>query len=206
MNDKMRIRNFLITVCIAPLLLSACGTAPVDHFYTLNPVALPVLDGALTNNVRRTAAVGSVKVPEMVDRPQLVIRQSANRVDILEQHRWAESLRVDIARVIAADLASQLHTIQVMPYGDADGQDADYRIEVDVEQFDAVADEAVTIEAHWSIRSKAGELLENRNSTIREPIRTGDTEQIAAAYGRTLAALSTEMAQAMLSMQQKNGR
>ena len=40
-----------------------------------------------------SVSVGPVTLPMVVDRPQLVLRVSDNRVDILEMHRWAEPLK-----------------------------------------------------------------------------------------------------------------
>ena len=87
----------------ALLLVGACGNPPRERFYTLDAPEPPVAaDGA------PSIAVGPVSVPELVDRPQLVVRLGANQVALEEQARWAEPLRGAIARVVAANLATAL--------------------------------------------------------------------------------------------------
>lgn len=86
-----------IPLCLAALVLSACAPAPRESFYTLNPT-VPGLAPQLRNTADAfSVSVGPVRIPEIVDRPQLVIRKGPGQVDILEQHRWAQSLRTEIA-------------------------------------------------------------------------------------------------------------
>ena len=88
---------------LALLLLSACGSPPRERFYTLDAPEPPVAaDGA------PSISVGPVSIPELVDRPQLVVRVRPNEVVLTEQERWAEPLRGAITRVVAANLAAAL--------------------------------------------------------------------------------------------------
>jgi hypothetical protein len=45
--------------------------------------------------------VGPVSVPESVDRSAMVLQNSANQVDLSDEHRWAEPVKTAIPRVIA---------------------------------------------------------------------------------------------------------
>jgi len=183
---------------VAIFLSSACSTSPKATFYTLNTVALPPFTKSLGAHPPPSVAVGPVKVPEMVDRPQLVIRQSSNRVEVLEQHRWAQSLPSEIARVIAADLRSQLPGTQVASWDEYAGRHADYRIAIDIEQFDAIPGQGVTVQAVWSIRHAAG-VSSTARTLVREPVHAGGIEVLATAYGRALAAISIEIGHAVES-------
>ena len=83
-----------------------------------------------------------MSVPELVDRPQLVVRLGANQVALEEQARWAEPLRGAIARVVAANLAAALGARVV---GQRNG-DPDYRVTLDVQRFDS-SDEGALIDS-----------------------------------------------------------
>ncbi|HET7158024.1 MAG TPA: ABC-type transport auxiliary lipoprotein family protein, partial [Burkholderiales bacterium] len=84
--------------------LAGCGTSPPERFYTLASEPAPTLSAnTLANAV--SIIVGPVSVPELVDRPQFVVRSGANRVEIAEQSRWAAPLKHEIPRVIADHLA-----------------------------------------------------------------------------------------------------
>ncbi|MDB5728500.1 MAG: rane integrity-associated transporter subunit PqiC, partial [Noviherbaspirillum sp.] len=172
----------IIGACAAAALLGACGTPPKEQFYTLTPATLPA--EAAGGQARHIVSVGPVRVPEMVDRPQFVIRQSPNRVDVIEQHRWAQSLRAEIARALAIDLGGRLADAYVVSSTDHAAQNAAYRILVDVDRFDAVPGEAVTVQATWSVRPTAGGSTRTGRSTVREPVRGTGYDELAAGFGR----------------------
>jgi uncharacterized protein len=192
--------SLCIMVAIFLFLSSACGTSPKETFYTLNSIALPPAVDSVEDRLRLSVSVGPVKVPEIVDRPQFVVRRSSNRVEVLEQHRWAQSLRSEIAHVIAADLRSQLRGTQVASWDEYAGRHADYRIAIDIEQFDALPGQGVTVQAVWSIRHTTG-ISSTARTLVREPVHTGGIEVLAAAYGRALAAISIEIGHAVQSLQ-----
>ena len=168
----------------ALLLIGACGSPPRERFYTLDAPEPPVAaDGA------PSIAVGPVTVPELVDRPQLVVRLGANQVALEEQARWAEPLRGAIARVVAANLAAALGARVV---GQRNG-DPDYRVTLDVQRFESTPGEAVLIDAAWSVVPKAGERRSGR-SLAREKPQGKDYDALAAAHSAALAAISRDIA------------
>ena len=169
---------------LAALLLASCGTPPRERFYTLEapepPVAAPDAP---------TVAVGPVSVPEMVDRPQFVVRTSANEVVIAEQARWAEPLKSAIARVVAANLAAELG----MRVGARN--EADYRVTLDVQRFDSGPDQAVLVDAAWTVSGPKGR--RTGRSVVQEKTATKFYDALAAAHSAALAAISKEIAAAI---------
>ena len=173
---------------LAALLVASCGTPPRERFYTLEapepPVAAPDAP---------SVAVGPVSVPEMVERPQFVVRTSANEVVIAEQARWAEPLKSAIARVVAANLAKDLgaRTLAQPRNGDAD-----YRVILDVQRFESTLGEAVLLDAQWTVVGPKGARRGGR-STQRERVQGRDYDALAAAHSAALAKLSGEIAEAI---------
>jgi uncharacterized lipoprotein YmbA len=189
----------IIGACLAAALLGACGTPAREQFYTLTPLALPAATAADAADARsrRTVSVGPVRVPEIVDRPQFVVRRGSNRVDVVEQHRWAQSLRAEIARALAIDLGGRLADAYVVTSADQAAQNAAYRIQIDIDQFEAVPGEAVTVQATWSIRPAEGEGRRGGRSVIREPVQGEGYDQLAAAYARALTTVGGAIADSM---------
>lgn len=187
--------------CLACLLACAgCAVSPEARFYTLNaPRGLQQQKTAIVP-AQYSIAVGPVSVPEMVDRPQFVIRRGAHRVAIVEQHRWAQPLRLELAGALAADLGQMLPQARVALYNIHAVRDADCRVLMDIERFDAVLDEAVTVQSWWTVRCNASAAPRSGRSLAQEPAR-GGFEALAAAYGRALAAISVEIAQVVTALQ-----
>jgi uncharacterized lipoprotein YmbA len=168
------------------LLLTAClgGNPPRESFFTLNAP-----EPAAAAPDAPSIAVGPVTIPEIVDRPQIVVRLGPNQVQIIEQARWAEPLKVAIARVVAANLATTLDARLAPSRGDAD-----YRVALDVQRFESPAD-AVLIEALWTVTSKDGR--QTGRSIVRQKIANKDYSSLAAAHSAALAAMSKEIAAAI---------
>lgn len=185
---------------LTSMLLSACTSVPVEHFF---------LHGNITDSVSPPSSsvgdarshysilVGPVTVPELVDRSQLVIRTTAHRVNILDNHRWAESLRTSIARVLANNIGQRLDGAATSVYRDNASRDARYRVAVDITRFESRLNDAIDIEAQWSIRNQDGELLRRGKSVTREQSRGATVEDLVAAHERALTNISGDMAEAI---------
>ena len=174
-------RSFVLALA----LTAACASPPREHFFTLSaPEAPAAAEGA------PSIAVGPVSIPDIVDRPQFVVRRNPNEVSIVEQARWAEPLKGAIARVVAANLAATLGA-RAVPQRDGA---ADYRVVLDVQRFESPAD-AVLIEALWTVVDKRGR--KSGRSVVRERIAGKDYTALAAAHSAALASLSREIAAAI---------
>jgi hypothetical protein len=176
------------------LLLSACGSAPIEHYYTLlgtSPVA-HVIDAAAEPTPAITIA--SVTLPEAVERSELVVRSGSNSVTVMETQRWAESLKSAVPRAIAGDLSRLLDGATVSVQADNASRDAKYLVYIDITRFDSVLNEAVSVDAIWSVRLAGGEQIKAGRSSLRVPVASGGFEQLVAAHAQALGELSGEMA------------
>jgi uncharacterized lipoprotein YmbA len=181
----------------AALLCAGCSSTPTERFYTLAPVASASTQAVSTAQPRYSVAIGPVRVPDTVDRPQMVVREGSNRVEILEQQRWAGSLRSEIARALATGVGARLADAQVSVSDSQAGRTASYRVAVDIERFDAMLNDSVSVQALWTIRQQGGEALRSGRFTASEPTGPGGYDAIAAAYARALAAMSGQVAEAL---------
>ncbi len=184
----------LVAVCLT-VYATGCSRSPRVNFYTLEPRAQTGTSAAVSTVP--TIAVGPVTLPEVVDRPQLVVRVAANRVEILESHRWAEPLKREIPRLIAENLGRLLGSSRVSSYLQHAGTDADYRVLVDIQRFESTPGEGVTVEASWSLRRTAGGVLKTGRSVVREPVEVVGYDPLVAAYGRAILTVSSDLANAI---------
>jgi uncharacterized lipoprotein YmbA len=121
-------------------------------------------------------------------------------VDILETHRWAESLKSEIPRIIAADLDVLLKPARVSTYPQNAGLDASYRILVDIQRFDMTAGEGVALDALWSVRRSDGGAVTSGRSVVSEPAGAAGYDALVAAQSRALAAVSRDLARALRAL------
>jgi uncharacterized lipoprotein YmbA len=193
---KMRLfRICMIIICWLAAALTGCSHSPRVTFYTLE--AATTAETAPPGTTSLSVEVGPVTLPVVVDRPQLVIRVAANRVDILEMHRWAEPLKSSISRLIADNLARQLGPVRVSVYPQNASENADYRVLVDVQRFDGTPGESVKIDALWSVRHSGGVTTRTGRSVVNEKVAGESYDALVAAYGRALAAVSRDITSAI---------
>lgn len=189
----------ILTLCCTLPAVTSCGRSPRVTFYSLMPKVES--ETAVTSKAAASVLVAQVTLPEVVDRPQLVERVGANRVEILETHRWAEPLKSEIPRLVAENLGQLLGSDKVWSYPQNISADADYRVSMDIQRFECTPGEKVTIDAHWMIRRTAGGLSKKGHSVIHEPVDKQGRESQVDAYSRALLAVSREMAETIRGME-----
>ncbi|MBS4097386.1 MAG: membrane integrity-associated transporter subunit PqiC [Sulfuricella sp.] len=178
------------------VLLGACAGTPKISYFVLDAPALPaasVAQDARTPSILIT----SVTLPDLVDRPQMVVRSGANRVEILDASRWAQPLKSEVARVLAACLGREVGTAKVFLHGQGMSDAADYRVTLDIQRFDSEPGVAATIEALWTVRHKGAALPQTGRSAIREAVADDGPAALAAAHGRALQQLGKDIAAAL---------
>lgn len=183
----------MTTLCLAVALLAGCSSSPRVTFYTLNVAATNEAPAPPLNSV----VIGPIPLPDLLDRPQLVVRTSANRVEILESHRWAESPKSEIPRIIAANLGILLKPARVSTYPQNAGLEAEYRVLFDIQRFEMTVGEGVGLEVLWSVRKSDGGAPKTGRTVVSEPVSTADYDALVAAQSRALAAVSRDLAQAL---------
>jgi uncharacterized lipoprotein YmbA len=193
----------MLAALLVAVLAGCAASSPRTEFYTLDS-APPASSGASRARVDEPAlrvSVWQVVVPDMVNRSQLVVRTAPNRVDIADSHRWAEPLRIGIARVLADDLALELGSGFVVVHGQPAGFQPELRVFFDVQKFEAVLGEGVTVEALWNVRPARGETrggeAKSGRSVAEERAGAAGYAPLVAAYSRALARIAHEVAQSL---------
>jgi uncharacterized protein len=183
-------------VCIAltALMLAGCGVSEHSRFYVLteNPavlVARATVDPPIT-----TVALGAVKLPAALDRPQMARRLNSDEISYSEYDRWAGPLDDMVRRVLIADLDGRLAPNMVL-IEDNPSSPASLALAVDVIRFDADAAGLVALNARWEILGRAGSLVgPPHNAMIVEPGSGREAKAVAATMSRAVADLAAHIA------------
>ena len=191
---------WLAAVLLTISSLTGCGSSPRETYYTLSSAA--AMNGAApaSGEFTYSIAVGPVTLPDAVDRPQLVLRAGPNEVTFEELHRWAGALKSEIPRIIAENLAADLNVKRVAAYPQRAGDNADYRVLVDIQRFDSTLGESVTIDALWTVKRVSDGALRTGHSNATESSSDGSYDAVVAAHSRALATVSREIAEAVRSI------
>jgi hypothetical protein len=203
----MRDRFFQIIsllVLFIAVLLAGCGGSPTPlEFYTLNSLnGIPQQANPADAAQNIAIGIGPVKIPKILDRPQIVTRTGPNTIKVDEFHRWAGPLGTEIAQVLAENISLLLATDQVAVYPwDVDFK-PDYRIALDIRYFEGQLGENVFLDVVWRVSGRESQkILATIASVINEPLSVPDYETLVAAKSQALAQLSREIAQEIRKLQ-----
>jgi uncharacterized protein len=184
-----RIAQFISISLIA--MAAGCSTAP-SRFYSLSSTS--TADGAPPTPA--TVMVGPVTIPAAVDQPEFVVQVSANRVDVDEFNRWVAPLGDGIARAVAGDLVVLLGTPQVATQQLANFI-PDYRVTIDVQQFESIQGNAAVLQAVWTVRKTSNGETRSGRTDAREPVQGQGFDALAAAHSQAIARVSADIAAAI---------
>lgn len=180
---------------LLPLLLLGCfHPSPPVAFYTLQPLPR---EGTPAPRSGIALEVGPVRLPELLQRPQMLVAQGGGALALSETLRWGNPLDQDMRRVLVDDLGWLLGSDAVVPSPNGERVAAAYRLDLEVLSC-AAGPSGLDLEAVWMLtRPGTARALLVRRSALREPLGSGP-DALAAAHSRILAALGREIAAELL--------
>ena len=191
----------LVTLAVSTLVMSGCSTGPPTRLYVLTSLSHAAVPPA-TGGREISIGVGPVELPQYVNRPQIVTGQQSSELQSAASAQWAEPLQDGFTRVLAENLSFLLATdrVAIFPWKTFVPE---YQVVVEVTHFLGQTGAEVSLVALWSILNKDGrEALVSKKSSFRESTGSSEYEALAAAMSRTVAALSRDIATALLALPQ----
>lgn len=197
-------RRWRLGCALAVMLCWSAGCSSIlkprpdqSQFYVLTPIQDAAAQSAANSNL--ALGLGPIKFPDYLNRPEVVTRVANNRLDLSENHRWAEPLSKDFERVLTQNLSNLLGTREVRSYPWYRPAKIDYQITADVYRFEGDASNAAHLVATWEIKAPdTGAVLYSGRSDISEAANQGESG--AEALSRAEAKFSREIADAVASV------
>jgi len=193
------LRRVLALACTAAV--AGCASTPPERFWQLPMPSAPALAAGSASGSATGAAgtivVGPVGLPELFDRPQLVTGGAGVELQVWESHRWAEPLRQNLGRALAARLAVELAPAPVLAWPLAPGGEPALRVGINLLRFDAVLGRGVDDEVQWTVRRLSDNALRSGRTALRQPSAGPGHEGLVAAHGAVLDAVARDIAQAI---------
>lgn len=141
----MRAMQNALLACFLVLAAGCAGSGDGTRLYVLSPTAVAASAPADT-----AVVVAEVRIPQYLDRPQLVMRSSGHRLQIAEFDQWAGDLREDLTRVLADNLSRVLGSARVVTVPQqALKATAAARVQVELLAFERMEDGRVRLAARW---------------------------------------------------------
>jgi len=181
-------------VVLSCLALAGCGHSPPTQFYVLSPA--PTKQTAAAPEVPHVI-VSNVNVPASLDRRSVVLRTSADQIEVSEQARWAAPLDGMIRRVLAADLAQRIGRDKVVAPGDPVPAGPSRAVALNLQDFVGTRQGEVTLDGDWSLLDDKQRVLQTRHVHLTRQVEANNIGAIAAALSDMLGTVSDQIAAAL---------
>ncbi len=184
-----------ITLCVlVSLLVAACGSSPPVRYFALSSM----------DSVQRqdpddavTLGLGPLRLPEYLNRSQLVTRGGGSELEVDEFNRWAEPLTLALHRVVSTDVDNMMDGVIVIafPWEAVVRNEVDYRLLGEVTRFDADRSGRVVLDIQWAISDvPAGvAVLIRRSKYETRASRPDDPAIVTSAMNDALAMFSRDV-------------
>jgi hypothetical protein len=143
-------------------LLMGCSQ-PI-HYYALTGGEVPVLSQRQHAGV--SVGVSQVVLPKLINRPQLVVRQTAHEVKVLEQHQWAGKFQEEVTQLLLQSLQQAYPQQPIYAYPVEQRQAPQQQWSVDIQQLDGALAGVVQLQAVCRLTDRA-----NRQTIFERQIR-----------------------------------
>ena len=190
-------RRFCLWVAML-WLLAGCTAAPATRLYLLRSLDAPAEKSTLAGRPV-LIVIGEVRVPQYLDRPQIVTRGTGDRLVINEYAHWGSSFRDEMSRVLGENLEVLLAGTRVMTAPVPRNIRPELQIELEVTHFERALDGQVRLSARWWISPGEGKTpLTGEASLNARPAGEGDEALVAemgAVYGELARAVAATVRQ-----------
>ena len=201
MEHRPLIPKLAAILVVLSAVLTGCGQSERSRLYTLSD--LSESETIVSSSAPLTVGVGPVTLPQYLDRPQIVVRQSANRLELAEFDRWAESLTDTVPRILTENLGALLGSDRVYRHPSSQRRRADLTVRVALSRFEGTAAGSALLVARWEILAgdSAEPLASGRTVERRDGAAAGDYEAMAAQLSDLLMELSKVIAENVVALQ-----
>lgn len=167
------------------ILLLACAHSPDPTFFALSAQnGSPASSArALKVELRRTA------LPGYLDRPHIVRRATAERLELGGDERWGAPLDEMVGATLAEDLAQRLPGCIVYTDSGAISAPPDVRVEVQLFRFERTASGAVELLAEVAVHTGPETSSTQRFALSQRPA-SGQTSDVVTSLSQLLGQLS----------------
>lgn len=183
------------------VLLTSCSSDLPTRFYALDAVLVNKVDAIADTGKTKSIGIGPVALPALLNRKGIVTRLVQSGIDIAETDQWAEPLLDNVTRVITRNLATLQPNDIVYAYPWSLLDAVEYRVVINILQFDAKLGDSVVFEAVWSIKQEQKQQVSKRgHSRISHPIKTKDYAAMVEVMNQILAEFSAELSEDLLKI------
>lgn len=187
------LRHGVVTFMI--LAVAACSQRAEPNFYVMS--AEPEAPSSDTGKPQPVVAVMRVRLPQYLDRPEMVARSGANALMIDEDNRWGEPLAESVPRVLAENVSRHLPQGRVVVAPEARGERVPYEYLVALDAYEPDGAGNAVMRGRWNLReTRSGKVVAEGVIDERRSMEAATAPMAVAALNENLNDASRQIAEA----------
>ena len=193
--------------CIA-LTLGGCISlpnspiSPTPRFYMLSATGDHQISKKIDITSDLLVGIGPVKIPEYLNRPQMVTLSKEKMLQFAQFDRWGEPLDLGVARLIREDLTAMLSGAKLTLYPWNPLMVVKYQVVVEVVQLNSELDRDMFLVAQWTIIDvQNSKVMMIKKSKFRRPIMPQNYSGLVQTLSHECASLSGQIADTLGTLQ-----
>lgn len=200
------LRSIALIVCAAGACVACSGPAIPVREYVIDSAEQRAIVRQVSAPQGPIIAVSPVTLPEYLNHNGIVTRNQGNEITRAEYHVWAGPLAEEIARAVGENLSAMLPTDRVTLSAARRAMPVDYTVDIEIVSFERDVTNNVDLVARWAVfRGDGRGMLAMRRAQFRKPAGGADYQDTVAAMSEAIAALSEEIATAIMQRPDPRG-
>ena len=187
-----RLLKYTFLSCLTFLIFSCAKSSKPVEYYMLDASVGIDNNQILKDDEGPMIGLGPIRLPEYLDRFQMVVAVSENKYKLIDGHRWAEKLDQNISLALFKTLPSQLGTDRMIRYPWPQRPGVDFQVKIDILELNIDQDGRSQLVAQWSIKTK-DKIILNKRSTFTAQASTTDIDKMVQAQSECLTKLGQEI-------------
>jgi uncharacterized lipoprotein YmbA len=186
---------FIISGCIS------IPNSPTPRFYALSVVDEGQVSKKISIPSSEVIGIGPLKIPEYLDRPQIVTLDKNKMFQFAQFDRWGQSLDLGLASLIREDLTVIAPGIKMTLYPWNPLIAVKYQVVLEVVQMDSELDKDMFLVVQWTVIDvQNSRTVLIKRSVFRQPVTPPNYSGLANTLSTMCASLSSQIAEALASL------
>ncbi len=183
--------SFFKLIVIA--LISGCATkAPETHYYVLSQAQQPA--DIQHNQHDLVIGISQPSIASHLSKLGIVTEQSEQEIYTARYHRWAEDIGLGITRTLQSDLSRTNPRVRFDNSYSAILPDWQYRIHIQVDQFNGSMDGNAIFAGYWRIEDiNSDKITTARHFLLQQPMSGQGYEKLVSALRQCTRLLAHEL-------------
>jgi uncharacterized protein len=168
----------------------SCAGSPDPIFY-----ALSTRTGSALSSAPLKIELRNPGLPGYLDRPYIVRRVTAERLELAADERWGAPLDAMVGATLADDLSARLPNCVVFSEAGALSPAADVRVEIEISRFELTDNGSVELVAQVAARWASPDATRMERQTFSLRPTSHNTADLVASMSQVLGLLADAVAQ-----------